>query len=150
MEAYNKVKELLGGDDGSFHYFPDDAMEEANKKFSMQRLQKEWGGETKRNIGYANFFYKNFLDEGSKREAEKTGIASHYLMVQEFYKAAKRMERFATQKMRGESDIKTLKCPGMHEARIQELEERARDIASQIYSRAKNDIIKQHGGIHHR
>jgi hypothetical protein len=147
LDAYNKVQELLGGGD-SFHYFPDDAMEENNKKFSLSRLQKEWGGETKRKIGYTNFFYKNFLPEELQREAEATGLASHYLLVQEFYKAAKHAEKLASQQMRGESETRTMKFKGMNRIMAQKLEERAKDLACQAYARAKDAIIKRHGGIH--
>jgi hypothetical protein len=149
MEAYNRVKDLLGSEEDSFHYFPDDAMEENNQLFSMSRLQKSWASETKRNIGIANFFYKNFLEENLRKEAEHTGIASHYLLVQGFYKAAKHAEQLAMKQMRGESETRTMRFKGMNRIMAQKMEELCRELASRTYSDAKAKIIELHGGISH-
>ena len=97
-EAYARVKDLLGSEENRFEYFPSDAGEENNQRLSMAHLQKSWGSAMKRNIGIANFFYKNFLEKNSRREAENTGIASHYLMVEGFYNAALEMEKLALEK----------------------------------------------------
>lgn len=147
LEAYNRAKEIIGSE--GFQYFPDEASEENNQRFSMAHLQKDWGRETQKNIGFANFFYRNFLHKGSQKEAEQTGIASHYLMVKAFYEAARHAENFATKMMRGESEtgIKTLKFKRMSEGSKRQLEERCRDLASRVYNDAKNKIIKIHGGI---
>jgi hypothetical protein len=152
MEAYNKAKEIIGGDGESFQYFPDVATEENNRKFSMAHLQRIWNNETERNIGFANFFYRTFLNEGSQREGEHTGIASHYLMILAFYRAAREAEKFGKKMMNFESEtgLKTLRFKGMSEVTKRKLGEKCCELASRVYSRAKNEIIKKHGGIHHR
>ena len=149
MEAYNRVKDLLGSEEDTFEYFPSDAGEENNQRFSMAHLEKAWGSEAKRNIGIANFFYKNFLEENSRRDAESSGIASHYLLVQEFYKAAKHAEKLAVQQLKGEPGTRKMGFKGMNKIMAQKMEERCRDMASRVYSDAKAKIIKMHGGISH-
>jgi hypothetical protein len=149
MEAYNRVKDLLGSDEGGFNYFPDDATEENNQRFSMARLEKAWGSETKRNIGIANFFYKNFLHEDTRREAEHTGIASHYLMVDGFFKAAKHAEKLAVQQLKGEPGTRKMRFRGMGDVIKQKLEEKCKEMAARVYSEAQAKIIEMHGGIKH-
>jgi hypothetical protein len=144
--AYERAMELTAGED-NFQYFPAENGEESNQRFSMAHLEKAWGAATKHNIGIANFFYKNFLEKGLRQEAEHTGIASHYLMVQAFYKAAKHAEKLATQQSQGEPGMKKLRVKGMDGVMQQRLEERCCDLASRVYSDAKAKIIEMHGGI---
>ena len=146
--AYDRAMELTAGED-DFQYFPSDGGEESNQRFSIAHLDKAWGASTQHNIGIANFFYKNFLNETLRREAESTGIASHYLLVAAFYKAAKRAEKMAMQQNEGETGMKSLKFKGMDKAVNKQLEDRAKDLAIRTYLRAKDAIIAKHGGISH-
>ena len=148
--AYERIKELTAGED-DFTYFPADSAEENNQKYAMRELRTAWGANTGFNIGIARSFFKNFLNENLIREAHVTGIASHPLMVLAFYKAAKEAEQFAANQMSGDTGdgLKTLKFRGMQEITNRKLEERCRDLASQIYSRTMNEIIRRHGAINY-
>jgi len=150
LEAFNKAKTIIDSDNESFQYFPrDDATEEVNQRFSISHLKKEWPGETQKNIGIANFFYKNFLNEASRKEAENVGIASHYLLILAFHRAALQAEKFGKEMMSGDTGdgLKKLRYKNMAGVTKQKLEERCRELASSVYNDAKNQIIKMHGSI---